>query len=63
VEKDDTYPADWSVFDLSREQALRALKEMHASAEKSGLCNMTLDEINATTAAARAERKDREKSR
>jgi hypothetical protein len=52
-----------TMLDLSRVQALRALKEMQASAAKSGLCNMTLEEINAEINAARAERKAREKSR
>jgi hypothetical protein len=52
-----------TMLDLSRVQALRALKAAQANSVKNGLFNMTLDEINATIAATRAERKAREKSK
>ena len=50
-----------TMLDLSRMQAQRALKEIQVNAEKSGLANMTLDEINAEIAAASAEKKSKRK--
>ena len=52
-----------TMLDLSRVQALRALKAAQENSVKNGLCNITLDEINATITATRAERRAREKSR
>ena len=42
---------------------LQAIRSMQESAEKAGLSNMTLDEINAEISAARAERHAREAER
>ena len=50
-----------TVRDLGRVRALRALKEAQESAAKNGV-TMTLEEINAEIAAARAERTARDKS-
>ena len=52
-----------TMLDLSRIQALRALKAAQANSVKNGLCNMTMEEINATISATRAERKARGKAR
>lgn len=41
------------------EAGIRAIQSMRRSAEKAGLSDMTLDEINAEIAAARAERRAR----
>ena len=58
---DDSNLSD-TVRDLGRVRALRALKEAQTSAAMSGV-TMTLDEINATISATRAERKARGKAR
>ena len=42
--------------------ALDAIERMQAESERNGNCNMTLDEINAEIAAARAERRVRKAS-
>jgi hypothetical protein len=52
-----------TMLDLSRGQALRALKAVQANSVKNGLYNMTLEEINATISATRAARKARANSR
>lgn len=44
------------------EEGLRAIRSMRETAMKAGLSNMTLDEINAEIAAARAERHARERA-
>ena len=61
--KVDDSTLDDTMLDLSRMQALRALKEVQANAVRSGLSNMTLDEINAEIEAARAEKKSGANSR
>lgn len=44
------------------ERGIQAIRSMQEKAEKLGLSNMTLDEINAEIAAARAERRARERA-
>lgn len=50
------------VTDPVIERGLRAMRSMQEKAEEAGLSNMTLDEINAEIAAARAERRARERA-
>jgi hypothetical protein len=63
IDKETPTKVAHTSLDSCQIQALGALKEMQASATKSGLCNMTLEEINAEINAARAERRARGKSR
>lgn len=50
------------VTDPVSKRALQAMRSMQKRAEEMGLSNMTLDEINAEIAAARAERRERERA-
>ena len=45
--------------DKTIQAALDAIERMQEESERNGNCNMTLDEINAEIAAARAERRAR----
>lgn len=50
------------VTDPVSKRALQAMRSMQNRAEELGLSSMTLDEINAEIAAARAERRERERA-
>lgn len=45
--------------ELTIEKGMKAIERMQEESERNGNCNMTLDEINAEIAAARAERRAR----
>ena len=51
-----------TLLDLRRLQMQKAIKTIQEASVRSGKSNMTLEEINAEIAAARAERRAREKS-
>ena len=52
-----------TLLDLRRLRADKIINKMQAASVKNGMSNMTLDEINAEIAAARAERRARSNSR
>ena len=55
----DSSTVEDTMDDLRRVQALRALKTIQETSVRNGTSNMTLEEINAEIAAARAERRAR----
>ena len=59
----DSSTVEDTLLDLLRLRAQKALKAIQEASVKSGLSNMTLEEINAEIAAARAERRAKESFR
>ena len=62
INVDDSTLED-TLLDLRRLQMQKAIKIIQEASVRSGKSNMTLEEINAEIAAARTERKAREKNR
>lgn len=63
--KDQGLPFEMSLTETKAakiERGIQAMRSMQERAEKMGLSNMTLDEINAEIAAVRAERRARERA-
>lgn len=63
--KDQGLPFEMSLTETKAakiDRGIQAIQHMRESAMKAGLSNMTLDEINAEIAAARAERHARERA-
>ena len=60
--KIDASTVEDTMDDLRRGRALRALKTIQETSVRNGTSNMTLEEINAEIAAARAERRTGEKA-